>query len=60
MILEKPALVDPTGTERIGVNSLNDLVELYGCRTAQEKDGTFSYRPSSQKEFISESGPMAG
>jgi GNAT superfamily N-acetyltransferase len=41
MILEKPALVDPRGTERIGVNSLNDLAELYSCRTAQEKDGTF-------------------
>src|SRR5260370_14460631 len=41
MILEKPALVDPAGTERIGVNDLNDLVQLYSCRSAEEKDGTF-------------------
>src|SRR5258708_34335352 len=40
MILEKPALADPAGTERIGVNDLNDLVQLYRCRSAAEKDGT--------------------
>jgi GNAT superfamily N-acetyltransferase len=41
MILEKPALVDPAGTERIGVDDLNDLVQLYSGRSAEEKDGTF-------------------
>jgi ribosomal protein S18 acetylase RimI-like enzyme len=41
MILETSALVDPAGVETLGVNDLNDLVELYGFRSASEKDGTF-------------------
>ena len=41
MILEQPALVDPAGPERIGVNDLDDLVQLYSSRSAAEKDGTF-------------------
>ncbi len=41
MILETSALVDPVGVETLGVNDLNDLVELYGFRSASEKDGTF-------------------
>jgi hypothetical protein len=41
MILETSALVDPVGVETLGVNDLNDLVELYSFRSVSEKDGTF-------------------
>jgi GNAT superfamily N-acetyltransferase len=41
MMLETSALVDPVGVETLGVNDLNDLVELYSCRSPSEKDGTF-------------------
>ena len=51
MVLEKPVLVDPVGVERLGVNDLNDLVELYSCRSASEKDGTF-FLPAQVAEGI--------
>ena len=51
MILETPALVDPVGVETLGVNDLRDLVELYSCRSASEKDGTF-FLPAQVAEGI--------
>jgi hypothetical protein len=41
MILREAALADVIGTEIIPANGLPELVELYNCRTAQEKAGTF-------------------
>ena len=41
MMLERPALVDWAGTERIGLDNLSDLIQLYSRRPAAEKDGTF-------------------
>ena len=41
MILQEAASADFTGAEIIPANGLPELIELYSCRTAQEKAGTF-------------------
>jgi ribosomal protein S18 acetylase RimI-like enzyme len=41
MILREAALADFAGTDIIPANGLPELIELYNCRTAQEKAGTF-------------------
>lgn len=51
MILHKPVLVDPAEAERVEMDDLDDLVELYRCRPAHEKDGTF-FLPAQVAEGI--------
>jgi GNAT superfamily N-acetyltransferase len=41
MVLHEATLADFTGVESIETKDLNDLVELYDCRSGQENEGTF-------------------